>query len=266
MPDRDFRREVRARSRVTLLLLAVLCAGYALSERLGKALRLDVEAMLESFEAYRLVTYAWIFDTEQGAGFNLLYFAAMAVLFAAFCRRAEQSLGAVRVLLAFFLLPAAGGLALAIWQCAAGSVEVHSGDAMPGAAAVALLAACAEPGRRVRILLFLPTRMTTAAVATVAISVAYVTAVHRNAGALVPLGATLAAAWFAARIRSLAEAVMRRLASRIERLQEGRDVEMQRQVDAILDKIHQRGMESLSRVERRMLQRASRRLQESRER
>lgn len=266
MPNQDGYRGVGLRSRVTLLLLAFLGAGYLLSERFGEALRLDAGTLLESFDVYRLITYAWIFDAEQGAGFNLLYFLAMVLLFTAFCRRAEQSLGAVRVLLAFLLLPAIGGLALAIWQRATGSVDIHSGDAMPGVAAIALLAACAEPGRRVRILLFLPTRMKTAAIATLAIPVAYVTAVHRSAGALVPLGATLAVAWILARIRPIAEAAMRRLTTHLESAREGRDIEMRRQVDAILDKIHQGGMGSLSRLERRTLHRASRRLQESRER
>jgi hypothetical protein len=258
--------EPRSRSRATLLILAFLCAGYAMSERLGDALRLDADAVVDSFEAHRLVTYAWIFDTERGAGFNLLYFVALAILFGGFCRRAEESLGPVRTMSAFLLLPAAGGIALAFWQRVTGSFEFGAGDAMPGSAAVILLAGCAESARRVRLFFFLPTRMSTATILALAIPFAYVTAVHRSAAALLPLAATLAAAWAAVRIRPLAGAVLHRLTRRLERAREGRDVEMRRQVDAILDKIHHTGLGSLSRVERRTLHRASRRLQETRER
>jgi len=254
----------RTSPRAALLMPAILCAGFILSEKFGAYLQMDLREAIDSLQLYRFVTYAWVFDAERGAGFNLVYWLAVVLLSWGFCRDAVESIGAVRTWILFALLPAVGGAATAAWQTATGAVEPVTGDTMPGLAAVVLAAAIVEPARRVRHLLFLPTRRMTAALLTIALPFAYAIGVHRAPTAVLPLAVTLAATIAACRARPAFEAGSRWLAARLERAREDRDVELRREVDAILEKIHQTGMESLTRVERRTLQKASRLFQETR--
>ena len=254
----------RTSPRAALLMPVILCAGFLLSEKIGSTLRLDAREAVDSLQVHRFVTYAWVFDPEQGAELNLVYWLAFVLLSWGFCRDAVESIGAVRTWILFALLPAVGGAATAMWQTAAGAFEPAAGDTMPGLAAVVLAAAIVEPGRRVRHFLFLPTRRMTAALLTLAVPFAYGIGVHRAPSAVLPLAVTLAATVAACRARPALEAGTRWLAARLERAREDRDVELRREVDAILEKIHQTGMESLTRVERRTLQKASRLFQETR--
>lgn len=248
--------------RATLFILSLLSLGFVLSERLAPQLALTLEGGFP--ELHRFLTWGLIFDTGRGAGVNLLFAVFVFVLLYPFARDYERARGGFRLLAIFAGTTVAGGLVALLLPVLMEGPPRPRAEMMPGAAGIVAAAAILQPGRRVRTLFLLPARRLTAAILTLGAILLYLVAVYRTPWVCVPtIGALLAtlAGW---RVCLVAGRVGSAAAARWERARAGKEETLRNEVDAILEKIHASGMNSLSRTEVRLLRKVSRRFSETR--
>jgi membrane associated rhomboid family serine protease len=207
-------------------------------------------ASFHPFQLWRLVTYQFMHDGIWHILFNMLglFFLGPTL---------ERYWGSRRFLGFYLMCGIVGGvlyLALSAMHVLGGGILVGASGAILG-----LLAACAILFPHFTVILFIfPVPIRIAAVILIIISIFYIVGDWHNAGGnaahLGGMAAGAAYVWLGPAIERLS---MRRKSSRWERkMSQFRD--LQAEVDRILEKVHETGIQSLTRAERKTLEQATR--------
>jgi membrane associated rhomboid family serine protease len=222
-------------------------------EEWGAVAPLPPNAWLQAAQVWRLVTYQFLHANLGHIAFNML-----GLFF--FGPRLESWWGTRRFTVYYLCCGAAGGLlytATVLLNLLPAGVLVGASGAI-----LAVLAACAIlfPGDVVFVV-FLPLPIRLAALLLAGVFILY-TFAGRNAGGNVAhlggMAAGAACVWLGPRFGSLITA--RRRSAWDRKMEKQRRLQLE--VDRILDKVHEKGLASLSRSEKKLLQEATKLEQE----
>ncbi len=244
----------------TQQLLAVLVLVYLLQLTLsvGEYLQLDVAKLTNPLQWYRLLTYS-LCHAERSP--SHLFFNALTIWF--FGNPVESELGSRRSYFTFC------GLASLVSALTWLAVELVRGGATPflvGASGIgfAMIVAFAafDPQRQV-VLIILPLRAWVLALIVMLFAVFGALDSHDNVAHAAHLGGGVfgyLAVRYRGRFQDLVDDFERKRATAARE----HEIETRREVDRILDKINETGINSLTKAERRFLETASRELQKRR--
>lgn len=246
---------------LTKILVIAHVAGFAVSAifqifidptLFKEVMMLQVRGAVDAVWVWQFVTYAF---TDHPI--NLLWFLIFTIMLYQWGEQLEGTTGPRKMLIIYFAGIIYGGLIHCAYQRLNGSFAATGGFMHPGFYAVMMTVALHAPRQQVRLFFIIPMRMMTCALIFVGID-AFLCVIYFPHGTA-PFASLGSAA--TAYVLFKCEPTLDRWLNRREQWQERRretdSAQTRQKVDALLQKISEQGMGSLSSVERRFLKKAS---------